>query len=329
MQYALASDVLDAVTLGSGECDRAKALAILNRIRARMYDWFPEIPLFEVSMVFDLQSFCADANDCAPVYRGVTLPRDFQSVEALWLNSTPIALYTSWREWQRGMAPECVCGLAKYDLPGLYSSERDILPGRPVKLSVYAENGADVGKSATIIGTDVFGARRNYVFILTHEPQFTENAMASIDRGRGFIKTRTVGRVILGDENSRVLSAYEPDETVPGYRRLKITGMRDDCSQVNIRGNRRYFPVYSEDALIETDNRTAFEEMARFLKINDMVNKNGDDMRSAAAAISQAKEALKGDRSRELGKSTDSVVNVALPNFSRHALGFGNYGTRW
>lgn len=320
--FALAGDMMDAITLGSGECDRTKMLAILNRIRARMYDWFTEIPLFEISMVFDLQTFCAEANDCAPSYRGVTLPRDFQSVEAMWLNASPIALYSSWREWQRGMAPECACGLAKYDMPGLCSSERDILPGRPVKLYVYAEQSADIGKSCTIIGTDVFGARRNYVFILTHEPQFTENAMRSIDLGRGFIKDRTKGRVILGDENSRVLSAYEPDETVPGYRRIKITGMRDDCSQVNIRGNRRYFPVYDEGALIETDNRTAFEEMARFLKINDKVNKDANDMRSAAAAIQQAKEALKGDRSRELGKSTDAVVNVALPSFNRlHALG--------
>lgn len=325
-QYALAGDVLDAVTLGSGECDRVKALGILNRIRERLYQMFPSIPLFDISMVFDLQSFCADANDCAPSYRGVTLPRAFQSVEAMWLQSMPITLYTSWREWQRGMAPECFCGLAKYDLPDLYSSERDILPGRPVKLSVYAENGADVGKRAAIIGTDVFGARRTYEFILTHEPQFTENAMRSIDRGRGFIKTRTVGRVILSDENSRVLSAYEPDETVPGYRRIKITGMRDDCSQVNIRGNRRYFPVYAEGDLIETDNRTAFEEMARFLKINDKVNKDANDMRSAAAALAQAKEALKGDRSRELGKSTDGVVSVALPCFQHHALGFGYYG---
>lgn len=320
-QFALAGDMLDSIVLGSGECDRTKLMAILNRIRARFYNMFPEIPLFEISHCFELQDFCADCNPCSPTYRGVTLPRDYQSVEAMWLNSTPITLYTSWREWQRGMAPECACGLAKYDLPDLYSSERDILPGRAVKLSVHAEQTADIGKSCTIIGTDVFGARRNYVFILTHEPQFTENAMAFIDRGRGFIKERTKGRVVLSDENGRNLSVYDPDETVPGYRRIKITGMRDDCRQVNIRGNRRYFPVYAESDLIETDNRTAFEEMARFLKINDRVNKDANDMRSAAAAIQQAKEALKGDRSRELGKSTDGCVNVAMPNFQRHALG--------
>lgn len=312
MNQALAGDILEYLIEPSGECDRPKLFTILNRIRERMYQMYAELPMFEISQCFEIQTFCADCNTCGERYRGVTLPRDFQTVEALWYNDDPIPLYTSWREWQRGMAPECSCGLSKFDMPGLYSSERDLLPAHPRRLSVHAELTADIGKKATIRGLDAFGAARVEVITLSTEPQFTTNAMKSIERGRGFSKERTAGGVILGEEGGRVLSIYSPDETMPGYKRIKIAGLRDACNQVNIRASRRFFPVYREDDVVETENRTAFEEMARFLRLNDKQTKSPDDMRSASAAMAQAVQALKGDRAREIGKSTRGSVEVAM-----------------
>lgn len=321
MNQALVSDVLDWLIEPSGECDRTKLITWLNQARERMYQLYAEIALFEINECFEVQTFCVDCNACSDAYSGVTLPREYQTVEAMWYNDSPVELFSSWREWQRGMSPYCACGLEKVDVPGLFSSERDPLPKNPKRLSVHAMLTADIGKTVTIRGVDVFGVQRVQSFQLKLTPQFTENAMRSLAAGAGFTKTRTEGGVVLAEEGGRMLSVYAPDETMPGYKRIKISGIRANCARVNIRGARRYFPVFRESDVVECDNRTAFEEMTRFLKINRKQNKDRNDIAVSAHHFNQAKGALLGDRSREIGKSTSADLRIETPSFGPHALG--------
>lgn len=321
MNQILASEVLDWLIEPTGECDRTKLFTWLNQARERMYQLYAEISLFEIVQCFELQTFCVDCNACSNTYRGVTLPREFQTPEAMWMNDLPIEMHSSWREWQRGIAPYCACGLEKFDMPGNFSSERDLIPNKPRRLSVHALMPEDAGKTATIRGIDIMGNAKLQSFVLTNVPQFTEYPMKSIAAGYGFTKDRTHGAVVLAEEGGRVLSVYAPDETTPGYKRLKITGLQDSCAQVNIRAVRRYFPIFRETDVVETDNRTAFEEMGRFLRINRKTNKDVNDIRASAHHFNQAKGALLGDRSREIGKSTVSDLRVETASFAPPRLG--------
>ena len=118
-----------------------------------------------------------------------------------------------------------------------------------------------------------------------------------------------------------MLSVYAPDETMPGYKRIKISGLRPGCDRVNIRAARRYFPVFRDGDVVECDNRTAFEEMVRFLRINKKQNQDRNDIVVSAHHFNQAKGALLGDRAREIGKSTSMDLRVETPSFGPRALG--------
>lgn len=318
MNYELAGTVLDWIEKPSNECDRTKLFDVLNRIRERMYMMYSKVPLFDLTECFEVQRFCLDCNNCHNVYLGVTLPRDYQNIEAMWFNDLPVELFSSWREWQHGISSPCECGLAKYDLPGSYSTERDIFPAYPKKIGAHLSNPADAGKKVTIRGKDAEGVERVEVLTLKASPQFTTHELRSIAKGTGVTKARTAGSVLLADEDGRVLSKYAPDETVPGYRRIKITGLNNCDRRVNIRGSRRFFPVYNETDVVETNNRMAFEELARFLRINDQQNKSGSDLQAAAGHMAQAMNALLGEKSRDTGKATNTSLNViAVPNGPR------------
>ena len=108
MQQALVSDVLPWLIEPSGDCDNTKLLVWLNSARERMFQLYSEIALFEITQCFEVQSFCVDCNDCANVYSGVTLPREFQTVEAMWFNDLPVELFSSWREIGRASCRERV-----------------------------------------------------------------------------------------------------------------------------------------------------------------------------------------------------------------------------
>lgn len=322
MQQALAGDILDWLAEPSGECDRPKLFDVLNECRERFYQLYPAITLFEIEYCFELQTFCSDCNVCDDMYRGVTLPRDYQNAEAIWNNDFAVTMNSSWREWQRGgLSPYCDCGLSKFDMPGLYSSERDLRPRMPARLGVNAVSQADVGKQVTLRGIDIFGVAREQVLTLGIERVFTDHIWRSINRGSGFSKPRTEGPVIFSEENGRILSIYSPDETMPGYRRIKITGAGGGRAQLNVRGMRRYFPVFKETDVVELDNRTALTEMARFIRVNKKVSKDSSDLRTASFALDQVRAALEGDKARDAGKTAQATMRVESIGFGPPRLG--------
>jgi hypothetical protein len=319
--YALAGEVIDWIKEPYGECDRTRLFKVLNECRERFYLMYESIQLFDITMCFEVQTFCVDCNQCSDTYRGVTLPRDFQNVEAMWFGNQPVELYSSWREWQMGIEPECNCNLQKFDMPGSYASERDPLAHHPEPLRAAAVNQADVGKEVVVRYIDFAKVNRMQVLKLSPEGALTEFPAIALAQGAGFSKSRTAGPVTLGTASGRHLSIYGMDETVPSYRRVKITGLPRECSQVNIRGARKYFPVYRDTDVVETNNRVAFQEMARFIRINDKAAKIGDDIRTMTFHAGQAKVALGGEKSREVGKSVQSEVKIVGASFGPPRIG--------
>lgn len=326
MGYARFAQVREWVRPGYGECNLDTLAEVVNAIREHMYSWYEDVPLFlDATECFKLHTFCVDCNTCSDTYQGVTLPRDFLTVEAMWWNDWPVSLRSEWREWQVGLSPECDCRLAKYDIPGRFPTAMDLRYQAPKKLRALAVRGADAGKKLKVRGINGAGVPGEYEFTLTTQPQDSPEQFRSINRQGGVLKDVTVGRVILSTEDDKLLSIYEADETVPSYRRIKITGTNAGCDSsdrcVNIRAARRYFPLTDDDDVVETDNRMAFDAMSRYLRLNRKHDKNADDLRAEKDHLATGRALMLGTISREAGTATRADVRVSAPVlFSRSRL---------
>lgn len=304
------------VEQGYGTCAPAKLAHCVNTIRQHFYTWYEEMTLFlTATECFQVHTFLADCNDGNSSYLGVTLPRDIAAVEAMWWNDYPIRLHSSWREFQVGMSPECDCRLAKMDVPGTVSTATDLNPREPKRLQVRAFHAGDVGKRFVIRGLAGAGQPFSQEFKLSTEAQSTTETMATVNRAGGVIKDVTLGRVVLADEDGRMLSMYEPDETVPTYRRIKITGLRSGCDVVNIRGARRFFPLAGDDDIVETDNQVVFDSMARYLRLYERSDKTRETMAAEKDHYATAFKMMMGDKARDHGRGTASNVQILTPSF--------------
>lgn len=318
MGYQTIQRVRQWVEPGLGNNDPGKVLDAINRIRREWYSWYAKTQLFlDAIECFELQCFYTDCQKCTDTYVGVTLPRDFAAVEAMWYERRPVKLHNRWRQWHSGISPECVCGLQKFEEGDDYSTERDMAPGMCTKLRIVALDPADEGKKFVLRGIDAVMGEREVEFALSRRPQLTEFPFKAITRRGGVSKEVTVGRVLLAEESGRVLSMYDPGETVPAYKRIRITGVPAGCQFVNIRAARQYVELFDEFDVVETDNQPAWEAMARYLRINRKTDRSRDDLQSEASYLGQAREMLLGDKSRVEGKTAAGNVRIPVPQFNR------------
>lgn len=321
MHYARLKTVKEWVKDGMGTCDSDDLTKAVNRIRQHMFGWYQDLALFlDAVECFTVQRFCADCDKCNESYRGVTLPRYIQNVEAMWFNDFPVSLQSSWREFQTGISSECDCRLIKYDVPGTFSTQLDIQHSRPSFVAVRALSHLDAGKKFTIRGVDQFDRPFSQEFKLTTTGERSTEKLKRINPTGGVFKERTEGRVFLTDEGCRMLGVYEPDEEDATYRRIKISGLGDDCEVVNIRGARRFVNLYGDDDCVETDNELAFDSMARYLRIYQKSERTGDDTKAMAEHYNLAKQMLAGEKSRDIGKGTAAGLTFITPRMPRPAL---------
>lgn len=321
MGYATFRQAKDFIHEGIGSCDEAALGNTVNLIRQEWYNWYAELSLFmDAVECFRVHRFCFDCNACQDSYLGITLPREVQQIEAMWHNDWPVTLRSSWREHQTGITPECDCRLQKFDLPGSFSTLCDIPFGKSVELIAIATHPDDVGKVLKIRGLNSGGVPASEDICLSLEPTRTKDAFKFIDGRGGVLKPVTTGRVIVSDCNGLVYGIYEPDETVPTYRRIKIMGLPGECSAVNVRASRRFFRLYGDDDVVETDNAPAWDAMARYQRLYRRTDKDSATMKAEADFLAKARAMLSGEKSRDAGKATSGNLRMQTATFRQHRL---------
>ncbi len=327
MGLALLSQAKNWISSAYASADPDVLTEAVNAIRRELYAWYSEMNLFVTAEeCFEVQRFCEDCRSCAETYRGITLPREFAAVEAMWFDSRPVKLFDRWRQFQQGMKSACDCGLSKYDMGDDFATERDI--AQRCYLRIMALMPDDLGKKLVLRGKTIHGDAEIEV-CLSHKPQLTELPWLSIDRAGGVSKDVTKGRVLIAEDNGRILSIYAPDETCPAYKRVKITGLPSDCQHVLIRSARNYVEVFDDKDVVEHDNQRAWEAMARALRIDRKQDRSRDDIQSQAIYISQAKAMLLGDKSRAEGKSARTDLRISTPKLQNYSLGRTGGRRRW
>lgn len=283
---------------------REEAVDMVNRIREHFYYLYQDTPLFlDVEECIQVQEFCADCQ-CEETYTGITLPSGFQTPEAMFRLKQPIPMYSRWREYRVGVQGDQACDLQEFDMGSIFSTERDITCGLRTRLGFWVENPIDCGKVVRIAYRDASGNKFEEQIALQTKAVLTERSASFIEHNGGVVlPTDLKGRVYLAEERGRILSVYTPDQHVPTYRRLKLTGVSCE-DQILVKAARKFVPLYDDMDVVETDNRNAFESAARHFYFIDNNEAGTAFEQKAEYHGGKAKAYLLGEKSRENGKQT-------------------------
>lgn len=299
--------------------DRSFLVDQANRIREKLYNAYREFELaVDVEECFELQQFC-QCGQCDVSYTGVTLPSYMQTVEAAWHSREPITLYSKWRESKVGIKRAADCQLASYDVPGFFPTERDFCPcGIPDKVQFLAKNRLDDGKLVRFTYDDAAGEEKSVDIPLK------QGAWMGPDEDVKSIKSVILpsnlreGVSIRQEANGRILSEYSPHETVPSYKRIKITGL---CSKsvIIILASRKFTPLYFDHDIVEFASRDAVEDCARHIFYANSGSDSGM-MQKAEYHRKLFMDTLKGIQSRELGINRENSSSASGPPVRRSRL---------
>jgi len=258
-------------------------------------------------------AFCVD-NSC------ITLPRQIANVEAVAVCGTPIPIRGSWFQFlQSGPGPGDDCGnnnscsgscggLSWNQKAGDFCAYRDII-GTNKKIKVYCDVPETAGAKITLRGynedgnwirTQVGGVwiDGEQVSLNSATPQLTTNFFSSLASVQ---KPATNGTVRLYEYDTdlttqRDIAVYEPDETNPAYRRVRITGLpsqgccgeSEDCTEakVTVMAKLEFIPVSKDTDWLLIGNIPALKsEIQSILKLENNLPNEAAFYHAAALGI--------------------------------------------
>lgn len=238
-----------------GSCDESRVMSYVNegvialQNRAR---WDATIGCVDI---------CA-CNGC------VTLPRRVGTVLAVQVNGAPSYLRDQWYQFHlNGPGAENYTDLGYSTEDGEHPTFRD--PSEPVYLVADVESAADNNKKLRVFGWDASGKRifteENGVLVdgflvptifgfairNVNAPAIANIDHISKDVTNGFVKLLAVNT--SGTTVHTLIGYYEPDETDPRYRRLKVV----DQAWVRVKFKRKQNQIRSINDWINLDNTQA------------------------------------------------------------------------
>lgn len=167
--------------------------------------------------------------------RCITLPREVDVVIGVNIGGQPVLGYNQLFEFHLNGPGSCrtICEWKWMDQGGFHSTFRDL--EEPSQLVAHLQTSQDNGSALIVYGYDADGnvLRRqeagnwmNGIRVPTIYGVAVPDADApKVARITGVFKDKTVGTIGLGateDTRSTMLGMYEPDETVPQYRRIQL-----------------------------------------------------------------------------------------------------------
>lgn len=333
MAYETFGTLLEWIAAPSGKTvkdNRCDLVTLANRIRQHTYLLYESTPLWmDGEECFLVEKFPLDCN-CSEFYHGITLPAEYETVEAIWLNDAPIKMFDKWREYRTGIKDACSCKLGASDVESFFPTERELSPcGKCCHVKFKAEDCDDIGKILIVRYIDSNGQdHEDSICLANHYVKTSRRVLMIKPRGGVILPKGMVGSITVADETGqRILSSYSPFESVPSYRRIKIN---DVCcgDQVLVKASRRFHPLFFDTDVIETDNRLAYEELAKFFRFNDSKSADGAFALKASNHAINGKNYLLGEKSRHRGKGTITQVRLNHGPKNRSGLRSKSLGHR-
>lgn len=299
--------------------DRIRVVEYLNRFRALVYTDYDKFKLFDNAF----HCICVSTFDtgCDNSYQGFTLPNDVLGAEAVYSYGVPLTLRSRWREAHTGLGVNPQGRIEAVEVAELFPTERDT---RGItRLKVFADNDNDAGK-------------RVYMDIINASDKVQRICFTLIGNGFAVSKARVKriisvtlpsvreGSVTVAQSDNYVLSIYDPWETVPVYKRYKVSGY--NCpSTVLVQGTKRYRPIYFDHDIVEVGNQLIIEAAGQFFKFSNGT-KDQSELKTAEYHLGKMKEYLAGEIARNRGnaiqdtspfKGRRSMKNKTLPGYQR------------
>lgn len=207
---------------------------------------------------------CTNGGQC------VTLPREVETVLAVNLGGKPTLGYDQLFNFHLNGLGDCrgTSEWAWQDQGKFHSTYRDLL--EPAKLVAYLQNQSDTNSELIVYGYDYQGNRLRrlvngewldgYQVPTIFGYALPDSDAPDIARITGVKKERTDGSVRLStidDSGSTgtLLAVYEPDETLPQYRRIKLYR---SCSWVRIAYRKINPTFYTKSDHVPLKSRLAF-----------------------------------------------------------------------
>lgn len=251
------------------EQDRPTVVKYLNKYRELLYTMYDSFKLFDnVFHCICVNSFpqiCVSDCDCSgDTYKGVTLPNDILSVEAVWYYGRPLSLRSRWRETHTGiglLGPR----VEALEMAETFCTERDLKTVTKIKLFTEREEDADKVVYIDVIGKNNRQQRLSFTLVndgWAVSPVAIKKIVAVV------LPSDRVGCVRLAQNDGYELSIYAPWESIPNYKRMKLA---DSCCSavVLVQGIKKFQKVYFDHDIVEVGNNLIIESAGRFFKFGE------------------------------------------------------------
>lgn len=286
----IAGPIIAGVLNKSWEADRRECVEILNRVRLLQFTSYEKFKLFD--NVFH----CICVTDFQG-YRGFTLPNDILGVEAVYRHGVPLTLRSRWRESHTGFGcgqqPPCDAVL----MAETFATERDLK--KTTKVKIFTEHDDDNGKKVFLEVIDATNRQKKICFTLVGKG-FAVSPV-KIKKILSVSLPSLVGSLLLSQEDGYELSNYAPWESVPTYRRMKISD--GNCPElVLVQGTQKFQEVYFDEDVVEIGNRLVLEEGASYFKMSANTS-DAAELQAAEFHLTKMANYLKSEIARHRGNA--------------------------
>lgn len=295
------------------EKDRTEVVKFINKYRQLLYTSYNKFKLFDD--VFH----CICVNNFHG-YQGFTLPNDVLGVEAVFSYGMPMKIRSRWREAHTGIGVNYLSRVEAVTMAEMFCTERDI--DKLTKLKVYCEHEEDNGKKVYIEVIDAANKQRRVCFTLMHEG-FAVSPV-KVRKILSVSLPNCKGSLLLSQQDGRELSHYAPWETVPNYRRMKVS-TRCSPTTVIVQGTKKFQKIYFDHDIVEVGNDLIIEAAGRYFKYGETTTE-AREIQRAALDLQNMEQLLRGEIARHRGnaiqdnsafKAPRDTVRRALPGYSR------------
>lgn len=281
----------------SWEQDRSEVVDYLNRFRLLVFTSYDKFKLFDDTFhCICVQTF---QSPCGETYQGFSLPNDILGVEAIYSYGVPLLLRSRWRESHTGLGIKSLKRIEAVQMAEVFATERDLKSVTKIKL--FTEHEKDNGKKVYVEVLDVSDRTRRIEFTLMHDGWATSPVKVkkilsvSLPSGR-------FGSILIAQQDGYELSLYDPWETVPTYRRMKL---KSDCCKTTVLVQGTKNPkkkVYFDHDIVEVGNDLIIESAGRYFKFGESTT-DVKELQTAQYHRNEMENLLKGEIARHRGNS--------------------------
>ena len=195
---------------------------------------------------------CTTSTDCAS--ECITLPREVETVLAVNIGGRPTLGYGTLFNFHLNGMGDCrtVCDFSWQDQGAWHPTYRDL--AEPKRLVSLLQTADDNNKELIVFGYDSAGnkLRRNvngqwldgYQVPTIYGVAIPDTIAPLIARITGVFKAPSAGSIKLATEDNILLGVFEPDETIPQYRRIKLNRKSTWARIAYIKNNPVFNSIY-------------------------------------------------------------------------------------